>query len=121
MTTMNDTPPARTKVSGRVDLEKRTAAALGIPQCRVSDVVKCFLTELATVLAEGGSAQLRNVGVFGTRVSRRKARPHPRYPERIIPAKTEVKVTFKAGTRLHAIVQAQLEGDESGDSGEVAA
>jgi len=113
MKTTNDTPTARNMVAGRLDLERRTAAALGIPQRRVSEVVKCFLTELATVLAEGGSAQRRNVGVFGTRVSRRKARPHPRYPERTIPAKTEVKVTFKAGTRLHAIVQAQLEANES--------
>lgn len=112
MNESNDTTTGRTTV-GRRTLERDIHERYGIPLKHVETVVRAFLSGIASTLSEGGRVEMRGVGVFDTRISRRKPKANALRPGQVVPAKVEAKVTFKAGKRLHELVQSILESGEA--------
>lgn len=97
---------ARRTVTKR-DLCERIAATTGCTGRATKAVVQQFLNEITAEIAIGNRIELRDFGVFGTRVrSANKAR-NPRTSEAVdVPARTVV--SFKAGKRMAEKAQGAL-------------
>ena len=99
--------PSRT-VTKR-ELCARIAAATGCTKVATKAVVQQFLDEMIRELAQGNRIELRNFGVFGTRVHAPRRARNPRtggsmdVPEKAV-------VYFKAGKKMAAAAR-QAHGD----------
>lgn len=94
------------RTTGRIDIERRVANVLGRTEADVSEVVRAFLSELASTLAgpNGTRVELRRFGTFLVSERAAAVRRNPRTMEEVsVPAKRCVK--FKAGSALLGVVQ----------------
>lgn len=94
------------RTTGRIDIEKKVADLLGRAEADVSEVVRAFLSELASTLAgpNGTRVELRRFGTFLVTERAAAVRRNPRTMEEVtVPARRCVK--FKAGSALLGIVQ----------------
>jgi len=94
------------RTTGRIDIERRVANLLGRSEADVSEVVRAFLSELASTLAgpNGTRVELRRFGTFLVTERAAAVRRNPRTMEAVaVPARRCVK--FKAGSALLGVVQ----------------
>lgn len=94
------------RTTGRIDLERKVAKLLGKSEEDVSEVVRAFLSELATALAGsiGSRVELRRFGTFLVTERQAATKHNPRTMEKVaVPARRSVK--FKAGSALLGLVQ----------------
>lgn len=89
------------------ELCERIARQTGQTQVVTKQIVQLFLNHIIDELAKGNRLELRNFGVFDTRVqSARKARnPHT---EEVVYVAPKAVVSFKVGKSMHEQAQAVL-------------
>ena len=81
------------------DFVNRIAAATGVPELRVDQVLDLFLEELTGALVRDRRVFIRNFGTFRTVDLQARTGRNPRTGEPVaIPASTHVR--FRAGKRL---------------------
>lgn len=97
------------RTTGRKDLERAVAARLGKDQTEVSEVVRCFLSEIAEELTRGQRVELRRFGRWELRdhpASAQRRNPKTGAPIYIGPRRT---VRFKISSNLGELVQRAFE------------
>ena len=87
------------------DFVDRIAAATGVPELRVDQVLDLFLEELTGALVRDRRVFIRNFGTFRTVDLQARIGRNPRTGEPVaIPANTHVR--FRAGKRLRDEINA---------------
>ncbi len=103
-----DTQP-KTKAVSLGDLEAEIVERLGgRTKTVVGNTIRLFLNAVAREVAAGSIVTVRPFGSFDAFVSKRKARTNPFRPTETLPAKTEIKVRFRAGAPMHKKAQRLL-------------
>ena len=77
------------------------------PQVVAKEVVQLFLDRVIEELAEGNRLELRNFGVFDTRLQKSRKARNPRTNE-VVHVDPKAVVTFKAGKQMHEEAQNAL-------------
>ena len=91
------------------ELCDRIAAATGCTQVTTKAVVRQFLDEITSALGKGSRIELRDFGVFGTRMRRANKARNPRTSERVdVPARAVVY--FRVGNKMAEKAQDALSG-----------
>ena len=86
------------------EIANNISKRVGLQQQPVKRVIEEFLIELREALARGERVELRNFGVFKTKIVKAKTGRNPQTGESIfLPAKR--KATFKAGKLLKNLLQ----------------
>lgn len=87
------------------------------PQVVTKEIVQLFLDTVIDELAEGNRLELRNFGVFDTRLQKSRKARNPRTNE-VVHVDPKAVVTFKAGKAMHEEAQSALpllRENEAGD------
>lgn len=77
------------------------------PQVVTKEIVQLFLDNVIDELAEGNRLELRNFGVFDTRLQKSRKARNPRTNE-VVHVDPKAVVTFKAGKAMHEQAQKAL-------------
>jgi integration host factor subunit beta len=89
--------------TSKKDLVDRIAESTGATQVLVKDVVRQFFDAIMTELAQGNRLELRDFGVFDTRITPARTAQNPKTLEKVeVPAKR--RVTFKPGRLMKQAV-----------------
>jgi nucleoid DNA-binding protein len=86
------------------------------PQALTRDIVQLFLDVVTEKIADGNRLELRNFGVFDTRLQKRRKGRNPRTNE-VVHVDPKAVVTFKAGKAMrekaqHVLPQLQQEQED---------
>ena len=89
------------------ELYERVARQAGCTQVLAKQIIQAFLDEVTDEVARGNRMELRNFGVFDTRLQAPRRARNPRTDEVVhVPAKAVV--TFKVGKKLSGRAQEAL-------------
>jgi integration host factor subunit beta len=89
------------------ELCERIARQTGQTQLVTKQVVQLFLDEIIDELARGGRLELRNFGVFDTRVQPARKARNPKTDE-VVHVGPKAVVSFKIGKAMHEKAQRAL-------------
>ena len=86
------------------DLVVRIASETGLIQEQVQDVVQKTLDYISAAVAEGGTVELRNFGVFEVKVRKARIGRNPNAPTADVPIPPRAVVKFKPGKEMREAV-----------------
>jgi len=89
------------------ELCERIAKVTGQPQVATKKTVQLFLDHLIHELSEGNRIELRNFGVFDSRIQLARKARNPR-TNQIVHVEPKTIVTFKVGKRMQGEAQKLL-------------
>jgi nucleoid DNA-binding protein len=88
------------------DIVNHIAEETGLTQMEVKRVVQSTFDYIFNTLVQGGKLELRNFGVFQTKVRKARQGRNPNKPETVIPVPAKTVPTFKPGKLLkHHVAQ----------------
>jgi nucleoid DNA-binding protein len=82
------------------DIVNTIAEETGLTQMEVKRVVQSTFDYLFNTLVQGGKVELRNFGVFQTKVRKARQGRNPNKPETVIPVPAKTIPVFKPGKLL---------------------
>ncbi len=89
------------------ELYQKIAKLSGQPQAVSREVVQLFLDQVIEELAEGNRLELRNFGVFDSRIQPAHKARNPRTNE-VVYVDSKAVVTFKVGKKMDEEAQKRL-------------
>ena len=82
------------------DLVVRISAETGLIQEQVYDVIQKTLDYISEAVTQGQKVELRNFGVFETKVRKARVGRNPNQPDRDVPIPSRMVVKFKPGKEM---------------------
>jgi len=89
------------------ELCERIAKLTGQPQVVTKRIVQLFLDQIVEELSRGNRLELRNFGVFDSRIQAARNARNPKTNE-IVRVEPKAIVTFKVGKKMHEQAQRVL-------------
>jgi len=89
------------------ELCERIAKLTGQPQVVTKRIVQLFLDQIVEELSRGNRLELRNFGVFDSRIQAARNARNPKTNE-IVHVEPKAIVTFKVGKKMHEQAQRVL-------------